>query len=81
MTDAHLGSNVARPAKRRTPAGRRIKRGAAIQKANAPAKSEKFTTFEIATYDGGHKEFSVIARITTETGLKLLALANRETKA
>jgi hypothetical protein len=40
--------------------------------------SPKYTTFEIATYAGAHKELSIVGGITMDTAMKILALVGKE---
>lgn len=57
------------------------------RKANAkappakPGELDKLTTFEIASYEGNRKTLSVVSKISMPTAMKLLALANKESKA
>jgi hypothetical protein len=71
----------------RTKAGRsrgtRRRASIAQQPKSATAKAaevEKITTLEIASYEGGRKELSVVSRITMPMAIKILALVNQESK-
>jgi hypothetical protein len=86
MPNTHQVTGGATQATRSPPGQRKTRRRASTsqQSKTAAAKAtnlDSFTTFEVAAYEGGYKTISVIGKITMETGLKLLALANQESKA
>jgi len=85
MTNTHQTTGDVKQAGRSRPGARRSKRNTATaqQTKAAPADpaEDKITTLEIASYEGGRKTLSVVARISMETAVKVLAFSNDLSKA